>query len=1108
MEATERLVRTWVASGREDEIAQIAADITNGQTTLLNVVKALGEYLVSEENGLRSKGVELLSLVLGKLAPDSLNRPAVRTLANFFSDKLDDADTIIPALQGLVTLVSFSAFGAAEATTVIEGLLRHVKMKALTQNHRFKVFSIIDSVMAKHRDVLKGMGTRFLDGYVSLCEGEKDPRNLVLVFAMDRVILIEFDISERVQVSRRHPSESVNSPAISLQSLYDVIFCYFPITFRPPPNNPGGITADDLRLTLRSVVSATPLFGPLAIPHFLDNLVAVGRPAKVPPFQIQKRTTAYGLNQRDILETLDVCLPVYGPKVARSFARKLWNALKLEVFQPVDTITEGLALKALQTLINTIYAPEGNVDSSTDVQGLAKDACEECLTILREPEKSQARPATRVLCSFMTTTPSVAKFTVSQAIPHLTKLFINPDEVTARPATLVLLAQFIEAARDAQANEPGADIFLLPYKDEVLGALSSGLKAHNLRLPSLGGLKGLGTTQRLLSDQELGFIVHNINEIIQDHPDQFDDISDGILELLGSIAEVSPQRVVEQTLPIFFSALPDVAPARNAAAERAQVWKTLSYLQTLCIEPQLFEPFVIRLTTKLELLCSRAESASDAEPSAAYAHAILKTLATTLQVKVGKKHADVPKYLERLVVRLFNLFVYAALEAKEATSILLGDPRLLQAAALCTTLVVRSLPQPRQEPYIKTLLSSLSTGNVLPLSEGHFKVPKEARLTLFEVRMLIDFNNTQTDRAQSTSPKSQRDLIVLFSAAIAPLHKETNLDIRNLSQFLGSMLKWALETADSNLQREAAIHLVSVIVNRKADELEAFLENFSTQFWSNDVTDSNLPSQRRHWAIVSWTWVTKALLVRNHPRAIEFSQRLFTVFHDTSINWDAAKGVGLIPGHDDVLTKENHAVMRILYAQKYVKVMLPQTITGSMDASEPTKQVAYLVALAGLIKSAPKATYLTELPSLIPLLIRGLDLPDPQIRSNVIETLLAAAEGETPEKSLVAEHASTLVNAMLKNCLVKETPSPTVRIAALKYLAILPSIVRYDVLHPYKAQVIKELGKALDDPKKAVRKEAVEARTNWWATHSFHNELWFEVADIPIPLRSRFKYNG
>lgn len=48
--------------------------------------------------------------------------------------------------------------------------------------------------------------------------------------------------------------------------------------------------------------------------------------------------------------------------------------------------------------------------------------------------------------------------------------------------------------------------------------------------------------------------------------------------------------------------------------------------------------------------------------------------------------------------------------------------------------------------------------------------------------------------------------------------------------------------------------------------------------------------------------------------------------------------------------------------------------------------------------------------------------------------------------------------------------------AALKYLALLPGVVRYDLLHPYKARVLKDLAKALDDPKRAVRTEAVDAR--------------------------------
>src|ERR1700733_15836474 len=35
------------------------------------------------------------------------------------------------------------------------------------------------------------------------------------------------------------------------QSLFNITFCYFPITFRPPPNDPYGITTEDLRLALR-----------------------------------------------------------------------------------------------------------------------------------------------------------------------------------------------------------------------------------------------------------------------------------------------------------------------------------------------------------------------------------------------------------------------------------------------------------------------------------------------------------------------------------------------------------------------------------------------------------------------------------------------------------------------------------------------------------------------------------------------------------------------------------------------------------------------------------------------------------------------------------------
>lgn len=35
------------------------------------------------------------------------------------------------------------------------------------------------------------------------------------------------------------------------KSLFNITFCYFPITFRPPPDDPYGITSDDLKKALR-----------------------------------------------------------------------------------------------------------------------------------------------------------------------------------------------------------------------------------------------------------------------------------------------------------------------------------------------------------------------------------------------------------------------------------------------------------------------------------------------------------------------------------------------------------------------------------------------------------------------------------------------------------------------------------------------------------------------------------------------------------------------------------------------------------------------------------------------------------------------------------------
>lgn len=182
---------------------------------------------------------------------------------------------------------------------------------------------------------------------------------------------------------------------------------------------------------------------------------------------------------------------------------------------------------------------------------------------------------------------------------------------------------------------------------------------------------------------------------------------------MTTITSIAPHHVAEQTLPLLFRFLPDTAPSRAAGGERAKCWRTLSALQTLCVQSELFENLVIRLTTKLDLIClpsafrvsQNMTASDDIEPDTAYAHAILKTLSQTLSVKVQNKDPDVVKYIDRLIPHIFNLFISSTFLSDERP-VIATDPRLLRVAGEIITLVVQSLPlQLVKIKHVKRIIS-------------------------------------------------------------------------------------------------------------------------------------------------------------------------------------------------------------------------------------------------------------------------------------------------------------------------------------------------------------------------------------------------------------------
>jgi len=117
----------------------------------------------------------------------------------------------------------------------------------------------------------------------------------------------------------------------------------------------------------------------------------------------------------------------------------------------------------------------------------------------------------------------------------------------------------------------------------------------------------------------------------------------------------------------------------------------------------------------------------------------------------------------------------------------------------------------------------------------------------------------------------------------------------------------------------------------------------------------------------------------------------------------------------------------------------------------------------------------------MPILLRGLHLQDAELRINILETLLqVATESANIGGNPLVEHAGSLVRASLSNSELVAGTTSRVQICALRLLAALPNTLRYDLLHPYKAQVLRQLGFVLDDRMRAVRKEAVDCRAIWF----------------------------
>lgn len=289
------LINQYIATSGVDDIAstyisELSQLLLNKSFTLLQFIQYLGPYLTSDDGLIRAKAVQCLSETLPGL---ELSRQDITVLVGFFLDKLtnsDDKFSLLYILNGLNALVQMRQFNGPEI--ILKALLNYEPKKSLSKI-RYVTFEILVSISKKFSP-----SEDFIRTFLHLASGEKDPRNLLASFGLN-IFITENFIFDNGDLHKTY-----------LDDLFDVCFCYFPISFSPPANDPYKITALDLKLKLRKTISSE---------KFIKDSI---------PNLNEKLTLTNPVVRNDVLSTL---LEVVDSADINEYWVILWNGLKFEI---------------------------------------------------------------------------------------------------------------------------------------------------------------------------------------------------------------------------------------------------------------------------------------------------------------------------------------------------------------------------------------------------------------------------------------------------------------------------------------------------------------------------------------------------------------------------------------------------------------------------------------------------------------------------------------------------------------------------------------------------------------------------------------------------------
>ncbi|KAI5102983.1 mMS19 nucleotide excision repair protein-like, partial [Silurus meridionalis] len=1008
--------------------------------------------LTSSQTQTRGRGVQLLSEVLQE-SYSGLSESEVKVLVAFYENRLKDHYAITPhVLHGLAALAKCSALPPGAAVSILKALFQDVHVQSLMLKERSYVYNILISLMDsrekeisqildligqaglyrlinvnKPRDQptddftgeLKGLGPDFVFGFVQAMDGERDPRNLLLVFQIARNII--------------HRGYDLNQ---FTEELFEVTSCYFPVDFTPVPNNPHGITQEDLILALRAVLTGTARFAEFLVPLLIEKLDSEVQDAKV-----------------DSLKTLAACGPVYGHKELAEFLPGLWSSIRREVFQTASEKVESAGLAALGAITSCLARTVLTSNSGDALQMFLELVLKDCQHHLCEPDLKLVWPSAKLLQAASGASYRSSLIVTAAVLPALFEQYNSRTQCAHRRTLLEVLQGFIQPTVSSRPAER-EDNVLLPFQKSLCNVVFSALAESNaaLQVTAMKVLTTLGKQSGMLTEADMEIAVEHLTRLVVEENDA--QVSSAVTDCAGSLARLHPSFFVTRMVPrlkdeIFTEPMAeeDASPARIRSRAAARE-RSVTALASVSLRISLVQESVPVLLQVLPV-AHKGSSGFSAEE-------VIWACQGLWRIAEETHHTvEIADFFHATVIpRLMGLSLHAAVHSQKCSSPLTEEAVLSALVPVISTACAALQPAPATRMAAQAV-SLFLDGDVSWLPENAYP------------------SNIQLLESQSDG-WSQSQLVCLLMACVCSLSQQASSYQKHSipSHELLVQLEELIFTCTHPFSYTSAAKCFAGLINKRAagPALDAVLEKTLSRISATLECES---SAQRVQAFTLLIWVTKALLLRYHPLSPVLTDKLFGLLNDDQLGSRAADGFSLLMSDSpDVLNRSCHADVRIMYRQRFFTENSAKLVQG-FNSAELEKRSVFLKALSHLVNNLPRQVQLTELPALLPLLLEALTCPDDAVQLSTLSCFQPLIMEPPPALSTQLEALFTRLLALTTS------PAMKVRMAALRCVHALSRLPSHMVL-PFRPRVLKSLARPLDDKKRLVRKEAVAARSEWF----------------------------